>query len=266
MTNLILVDTSYTAYYRFNATLKWYKLKYPDEIHDKNYDWSTNAIFMNTLSKMFIESIYKLIGKKICNESKIIFCMDSPNVWRFKYYNNYKSDRVSLDDKFNYKPTFDSIFNIIIPDIIKKYKNISSIRINEMEADDIIAVITKNNPNVRILIISADNDFKQLGDDNITFYDYKKKIIKLTKEEAIKSLKNKIILGDKSDNIVSIFNSKKMTKKFRDELINDNDKLQSYINKNDEVLQQYKLNQMLIDFNFIPNDLQKKVLNAFNNI
>ena len=47
---LILVDTSYTSFYRFFATIRWYSFAYPEEFKEfkanAKYDWKTNKIFI----------------------------------------------------------------------------------------------------------------------------------------------------------------------------------------------------------------------------
>jgi hypothetical protein len=60
---LILIDTSYTSFYRFFATLRWMSLSDPDEYKkykdDKTYDWSQNTVFIDKYKKMYLESIIK---------------------------------------------------------------------------------------------------------------------------------------------------------------------------------------------------------------
>ena len=88
MENVILVDTSYTSFYRFFATLRWFsfsnKEEYKEHKGDPTYDWSQNEVFIEKYKKLYLESIIKLLGKKVYNNSKVIFCMDTPKeqVWR----------------------------------------------------------------------------------------------------------------------------------------------------------------------------------------
>jgi len=48
---LILIDTSYTSFYRFFATIRWFSFAFPEEFKelksDNKYDWSKNEIFIN---------------------------------------------------------------------------------------------------------------------------------------------------------------------------------------------------------------------------
>lgn len=273
---LILIDTSYTSFYRFFATLRWVSLSDPDEYKkykdDKTYDWSQNTVFIDKYKKMYLESIIKLIKKKSFNNSIIIFCMDSPRntLWRNDIISSYKSDRVDLSLKNDFKPTFQYTYDKIIPDIIKDHKNIYKLKVENTEADDIIACITMylkdNNPDQSIQIVSGDTDFLQLGRNNVKFINYKdKKAIELDEKEAIGKLYEKIILGDKSDNIPSIFptDKKELSNIRRKEILNDSKVLESYLISNPKIKKKYELNQSLIDFNYIPKKYYKNIIKDY---
>jgi len=269
--NLILVDTSYTIFYRIFATLKWYSFAFKEEYNNflKNdkYDWFTNKIFMDKYEKMFLESIIKCIKKKIFINSQIFFCIDSPKnkLWRTKLQNDYKSERLNLISKHHLELIFNYTFKNILPNLVQKYENIKMISINGIEADDIIACICiyHNKDNTIIYIISGDSDFLQLGRKNIYFVNYKtKKPITISKDDANNILNKKIILGDKSDNIPSIFPKHfKINKK---ELLESSEKLTEFLNNNPDIKIKYLHNSKMIDFNYIPkkyfNSIIKKYL------
>lgn len=278
MNNLILVDASYTSFYRFFATLRWFSLNQPDFFKEKKndikYDWSQNEIFIEKYEKMYLESIVKLVGKKEFNNSKVIFCLDSPknDLWRSKLLDTYKGDRADLSLKNNFKPTFKLTYDKFIPKLIEIYPGkIFSIRVDKMEADDIIAVICKHleKEKIKIVLVSGDQDFLQLGRENLHFIDYKKKtFLSLTKEEAKEKLKDKILNGDCSDNICSIFpkDKKILSLKDRKEIISDNTKLNKYLEEHPDIKKKYELNQKLIDFDFIPATLAKLALGKFKTL
>jgi 5'-3' exonuclease len=271
--HLILVDSSYTSFYRFFATLRWYSLTNPDDYKLNNnpeYNWLDNQIFIEKYEKMYLDSIIKLIGKKNYKNSEVIFCMDSPkeDLWRTELKPDYKGDRCDLTKKSNFKPTFEYTYNKIIPKLIKENQNMSSIRLDKLEADDIIAIICKEyeliNKNRIIYLISGDADFFQLGRKNLFFTNYKTKELKeLDKKEALHLLTSKIILGDKSDCIPSIF-TKKTALKLKKELIESDEKLIEYLNLNPESKKQYELNKKMIDFNNIPPKFYNKIIKYIN--
>ena len=269
MNTLILVDASYTSFYRFFATLRWFSMSQPDFYKEKKddvgYDWSENEIFIEKYEKMYLESIKKLIGNKEYKNSQIIFCLDSPKetIWRSKLTDNYKGNRFDMTLKNNFKPTFKITYEQIIPKLIKENENkIFSMRQDKLEADDIIAIICRKlqveKPELKIYIVSGDKDFLQLGRENLFFINYKtKKAITLSKDEAKEALKLKILNGDCSDNIEPIFPK---GKKNRKELIENNEKLLEYLEENPTIKKKYELNQKLINFDYIPKNLSDIII------
>lgn len=280
MENVILVDTSYTSFYRFFATLRWYsftdKEEYKKHKGDPTYDWSKNEIFIEKYKKLYLESIIKLLGKKVYKNSKVIFCMDTPKeqVWRTQIKDDYKGEREDLSKKNDFKPTFKLTYNELIPNLIKDNPDkIYSIRIPELEADDVIALtvkyIRKKKLDYTVYLISGDEDFKQLGYDNLFFINYKKKeLIKLTEEEAAKSLLNKIICGDTSDNIKCIFpkDRKVISNKQRKLVKESKDELEKFLKINKDAKDNFDMNKRMIDFNFIPKKYHSKVNKIVKNI
>ena len=197
--------------------------------------------------------------------------MDSPKeqLWRTEIYCDYKGDRADLSLKTNFKPTFNYTYEHIIPKIIEQNNNIYKLRIEKMEADDIIAVICMHLKNInisqQIYLISGDQDFLQLGRENITFINYKaKKFIILNEDEAREALRTKIISGDPSDCIPGIFVKDKKVKK--KEILESEEKLLEYLNSNPESKKQYEFNKKIIDFNNIPKIYFNKVTKLFDKL
>lgn len=275
MNTLILIDTSYTIFYRYFATIRWYSLAFKEEYdnikNNINYNWFDNKIFIEKYEKMFLEGILK--KKKIFSSSNsiLLFCLDSPKeyLWRNNLQCNYKANRIMKKcDENNIKLFFNYTYTIIIPNLIKKYKNINQILISNIEADDIIGIIClyikNNNLKYNIYLISSDKDFYQLGYSNLTFINYKsKKEIILSCEEAKYELNKKIIFGDKSDCIPSIM-KKRIKNKL--ELIENENKLNNYLENNPDSKKQYDVNKKMIDFNYIPNEFVIKVIDKFINL
>jgi len=273
MKNLILVDTSYTLFYRYFATLRWMSLAhsevYKENINNVEYNWLENEIFIDKYEKLYLPSIEKLLGKKIFKDSNIIFCMDTPKeqVWRTELKCDYKGDRFDMSKKTNFIPTFKYTYNKIIPDILKN-KNMFKIRINKLEADDVIATICKyfENNETNIYLISGDEDFLQLGRKNLYFINFKtKKSKELSIEEAKIALHKKILLGDKSDCIKSIF-PKKFPLKIKKSLVESIDTFNEFIKTNKEIETKFIENTKLINFNSIPLELRNLIINEFNNL
>lgn len=279
---IILVDTSYTSFYRFFATIRWYSFAQPEEFaklkSDISYDWKNNKTFIEKYEKMYLDSIIKLVKKKIFDNSNIIFCMDSPkeNLWRMDIQSDYKGDRIDLSLKHNFKPTFEYTYTEMIPKFIKTLKNIYSMRIEKMEGDDLIAIlanyIKEQDPNHPVYIVSGDEDFLQLGRPNVIFINYRaKKPFVLSEEQAALSLRNKFILGDTSDCIPSIFpkgplkaknkSGETITKK---DILESDEKLFEYLEMNPDAKKQYDINKKMVDFRNIPKMYINKVIKMFD--
>jgi 5'-3' exonuclease len=204
---------------------------------------------------------------KVFKDSILIFAIDTPQntIWRNNEICNYKGKRQDMTEKHNFKSVFKYTYNELIPKWINKNKNMFEIKIDEIEADDIIGLTTiyvkENFPNKNIYIVSGDEDFLQLGGVNVYFAQYKKKkTFQLTEEESYDALIKKIVNGDCSDNISSIFKGNII--KNKKELLTDINKLMTFLDNNNDIKNKFLLNQKIIDFNFIPI----KYKNKFNKI
>ena len=278
MKNIILVDTSYTNFHRFYATLRWYsfanKEEYKENIkNNKDYDFTKDKIFIEKYEKMYIESLKKLIGNKVFKNSIIIYCQDSPqkSLWRNELIKCYKGNREDHSKKINIIPVFKFTYKNIIPKLVKENKNIHTILVNRMEADDVIAVCSKyirrRYPNNTVYVVSGDKDFYQLGYKNLYFADYKKKEhLNLTRPQAKEELRQKIINGDCSDNIKPILQNVKLSKAEKNKILNDKKAMIKYLNENKRVRKKYILNRRLISFKYIPKNYQKSVLKIVKHI
>ena len=270
--NLILIDTSYTLFHRYFATLRWLSLAhndiYKEYINNVEYNWIENKIFSEKYEKLYIEGIIKLVGKKVYKNCNIIFCMDTPKeqVWRTELKCDYKGDRFDMSQKTNLLPTFRYTYNTIIPNLLKNNNNMFKMKLNKLEADDIIATICnylKKNPEQKIYLISGDEDFKQLGRPYLYFLNFKtKKPLELTIEDAKISLHKKILLGDKSDCIKSIFPPRFPTKT-KKLIVESIEEFNNFIKINKELLNRYNENVKLIDFNFIPKTYIDLIISEF---
>jgi 5'-3' exonuclease len=275
MSNLILIDTSYITFYRFFAILRWLRIsnleEYKNKIDNPQYNWFEDKLFLEKYEKLYYSSIVKIVGKKNMANAEVIFCMDSPKetVWRTELHCDYKSDRIDLSKKNDFKPIFKYTYQNIIPNLLSSNPNIKKIKIDNLEADDVIAIITKyyevNDPEKKIFLISGDSDFLQLGRENLFFINFKnKKYIQISKDEAKLSLHKKVILGDKSDCISTILPHKFSLSK-KKEILNSIEYFNEWIDEaeNDNIKQKYINNLKLIDFNYIPQNFQELIINTY---
>lgn len=249
--NYILIDGSYFIFYRFYALLAWWKLAKPDEIIENPID---NQEFVEKFKKTFISKINEIPKKLKLNNFKIIVALDCPRneIWRNYYYPNYKANRIYDDTAIA-----SDFFKIGI-DIFRNELQLPIIKEDKLEADDCIALFIKNKNNFHsINIIANDMDYLQLDNGtNINIINLKYKYLRESKIATGNSdcdLFCKIIVGDKSDNISGIF--KKCGLKTAIKYFENKELFNKQLDK-ENCHQQYRLNELIINFNFIPEELK----------
>lgn len=264
----LLFDVSYTIFYRFYATQRWYKFANRDEEFDKDYNWFNNIQFKIMFEKKYQEMFEDIVKKYInCENYKIILAIDCPRseIWRNAFYAEYKSTRDSSDSN-NIGNYFKLVYDNIIPPILKQY-NAEIMKYDNLEADDVIA-ITKNhirnkNSTVPITIISSDTDLIQLIDMDTSVVSLNNKLLnnKSCGDPKI-DLEIKVISGDVADNIPKCFN--RCGIKTATKLANDKNLLIDRFKKEQGSFDKYSLNKFLIDFNNIPEKFVIKIKKDLN--
>ena len=259
-TPIIFFDLSYVIFYRFFALCSWWKRAQETELDIENI--LENKIFMEKYHKLFIENIKKIKKKYKILNAITIFAKDCRryNIWRNEYYSDYKKSRDDKNSKFN-KGIFIYTYDKIFPELNELGINICN---NEhAEADDVIAVLknkirSKYNK-LSIYIITNDHDYLQLFDDYTYIYNLKGLNLRTKSRGNSKlDLEFKIFRGDNSDNITSV-----VTKKIRDDklmdLIYNKENFEEFFKNNNELLEIYKRNKLLIDFNKIPQNIRENI-------
>lgn len=223
----------------------------------------------NLLRHMVLNTIRALKSKFSPEYGEFIICCDDKKVWRkelFKYYKaNRKSDREKSE--INWSDVFTALNKIKAE--IKEFLPYRVIQVEGAEADDVIGTITIANGNmlntgIKILILSGDKDFGQLQIfGNVKQYDpVQKKDIKHA--DPVKFTRELILKGDVGDGIPNILSPDDcLVNKVRQKPVRL-DKFSHITNPRqelkDEQLRNWIRNEQLIDLNFIPEDIQKKVL------
>lgn len=270
MTNYhIFIDGSYFIFYRLFALINWWKLSHKDEPYTNLH---VNQEFVEKFKSIFIQKLREIPKKLKINQKvdKLFMYVgkDCPQetIWRHKYIKNYKSNRPDYEDADNKPGEFFKIVYHNNPENLfqKAIPNIKLLNLSHLEADDCIALYVREllstKPYDEAIIITSDKDYLQLAQQRLYIYDlrYNSLLDKMQFEEPKLELLYKIILGDKSDNIPSIF-PKCGTKKalyYCENFFEFEDKLK----ENNEYIERYKLNKILIDFNEIPNELQNEFI------
>lgn len=212
----------------------------------------------NLFKAAFLGSLKKSI--KQFKPNKIIFCQEGFHNWRRELFDDYKCSRAPGREA---SPVdFDAFFkmnNEFLDDLQHILQNTLFLRIDHLEADDLIALITKHKKEWNITVISTDKDFYQLHKfSNFRQWDpIKNKFIEVLDPHA--ALMTKIITGDKSDDIPQL--KKGIGPKTVAKILDEG--LEEWLSKND-LKEQFDKNRRLIDFEFIPTDLAKNAIVAID--
>jgi 5'-3' exonuclease len=248
----ILIDGSYYIFYRYFATYRWFTFQ------KKTFDINTiteNSEFISAFLKHVSSDFKKIIKKWKTSPENILLCMDCPRskIWRNDIYPVYKASRIQ---NINFNGNIFKIFNEYISTL-----NIEQIYFNRLEADDIIYLIQKKTKELfsnykidqKIIIITNDNDYLQLADENISIINMQMKDITARgTQNANTDLLVKALTGDKSDNIPKIASFITKDKALAIASMTTKERTEWLIEKN--ILQNFNLNMQLISFDNIPEE------------
>ena len=220
------------------------------------------------LRPMILNSIRNYQKKYAPEYGQIVLCTDAGNPWRREYYPQYKANRKKArdaDDK-----DWGTIFNTlqVIKDELRDNFPYRYMYVEKCEADDIIAVLVKH-AKEPVLIVSGDKDFQQLHayNDVRQWSPNLNKFIDWVDPQLF--LKEHILTGDKSDGIPNILSSDDcMVEGIRQTPLRKpiKDKyLRISIENDDKYYRNYLRNQTLIDFDFIPPNVEDSILSEFEN-
>jgi len=257
----IFVDGSYYNFYRYYALMQWWKNAYPEEPLEDPYQ---NEKFVEKFKKTHVEKLKEIPKKLKLNKNlniKPILIVGKDckreDIWRNKLFPNYKANRANgTEDGFMGGPFFKMAYE---EDLFKKGGAKAILKHPSLEADDCIAIsvkyLIKRYPECSIYIITSDRDYLQLNAHNVNLYNLTFKNIAENKSSTGNSqmdLEIKIIMGDTSDNIPSVF--PKCGPKTAQKCIDDPEFFKKKMDK-PEYYAQYELNKQLVNFDNIPEEL-----------
>jgi len=256
---IILIDQSYYIFNRYYATFSWYHRRTNVELNPETI--IDNDEFILAFFRHFENDMTKLEKKYKTTKANIIFCCDCcrTEIWRNDIYKDYKATRAK-------KQNFNSQIFILFKNYISNH-NYYSCEYDKLEGDDITYLIQRkikeefNNPS--IIIITNDNDYLQMYDNNTTIINMQLKDLSLRiKSNPFIELEYKIIYGDKSDNIPRIQTSLSKEKAFKLASMSDLDK-NKYLEEN-KLMDNYQLNKQLVDLRHIPENLINEFYSKYN--
>lgn len=271
-----------------------------------------SALVLNAFFTMM-----KYLGQKL-EPDHMVICSEGAHNWRKKLSAKYKLNRKEkMENRTMREITHDNMMLDVLNEFLEFMDlktNVSVLRCEEAEADDMIARFCFLHPNDKITICSVDNDFIQLVSKNVSLYNGSQKVL-ITNTGVLDIEKNKFrmcsvdakgkltikkdyvgieqplqddwieyalfckcIRGDSSDNIFPAYpkvranstNSKGVKKVGLNEAFEHrksqdfewiNFMNQTWKDENGNIRKvedEYKKNQILIDFNYIPIELKEK--------
>lgn len=203
---------------------------------------------------------------------EVVIACDSKNYWRRDIFPFYKANRAKEreQDKHNWKLIFKCL-DSVRADLIEFFPY-KVILIDNVEADDIIAVLAKKSKE-KVLIVSKDHDFNQLYKyPHVKQYNpLHKKILDIPNPDAI--LIEHIVRGDRKDGVPGILGDDDVFIKIgkRQGRLTAK-KMENYLSlgydgcENDYQRDNWKRNQRLIDFDFIPSEIEEQIIDKYNTV
>jgi hypothetical protein len=237
-----------------------------------------NLIRHVTLST--IKSYKKKYGKEY---GELVICCDGRKYWRKEFFEQYKGSRKKNRDAsdLDWKLIFDTLSEM--REDIAKHFPWRVIHVDRAEADDVIAVMSKwlqENQLVqeglveetqKVLILSSDKDFKQLQlyPTVKQWSPMQKKYITATKQEIRDFMIEHIVKGDTGDGVPNILSKDDVFMVGERQKPMSAKRLAEFIDKgfdackNDDERRNWHRNATLVDFQFIPEDVQKSIVDTY---
>ena len=232
---------------------------------------SKTAVDESLVRHMILNTIRTYVKKfKVEFGTDIVIACDNKKYWRRDVFPHYKAHRKKARDSSGHD--WNSIFECLnkIREELRGHSPYKVIEVDTAEADDIIAVLSmRHSATQKVMILSSDKDFAQLQKyPNVEQYSpILKKFIKEPLPSA--QLKQLVIRGDKSDGIPNILSKDDVfVEGVRQKPITEA-KIINWMNQrpeefcNDEMLRNYKRNEMLIDLTQIPETLKQSIIDTY---
>ena len=218
------------------------------------------------LRHMIINSLRNYQKRYAEEYGEMVLCTDAANPWRREFYPHYKANRKKArdNDDMDWTLIFDTLHKVKME--IKENFPYRYMYVENAEADDIIAVLCRTT-NEKVLIVSGDKDFQQLHKYNYVKQwspNLNKFVVQDRPEEF---LKEHTLRGDKSDGIPNILsNDNCMIEGIRQTPLRKpvfDAYMRMTIESDDKYYRNYLRNQTLIDFDFIPEDVESRILQEY---
>ena len=217
---------------------------------------------------MILNSIrmYRTMFKEEYGE--VVLTYDSRHYWRREIFPQYKQNRKKSRE--NDSKDWNKIFGLL-NDIKSEFKEILPYKYVEVygaEADDIIGTLCKEYQDQKTMIVSGDKDFIQLQKyKNVKQYSpILKKYVNGHNPDTY--IKTHILKGDSSDGVPNVLSPDHTFVEGLRQRPLSKKKIEAWIKSetgmSEEVKRNYQRNHKLINLDNTPEDLQKSILDTFN--
>ena len=248
-------------------------LSFKKELMSGDPKATTDLIRHATLAT--IKSYKKKYGK---DYGDIVVCCDGRNYWRRTYFEYYKASRKKHRDasELDWGMIFDTLSKI--REELIEFFPYKVMHLDTCEADDVIAVLTQMTQdfgfNENVMIVSSDKDFKQLHKfDNVKQYSpLLRKMITAKKSEIHENYITHVVKGDTGDGIPNILSKDNCFVVGDRQTPVSSKRLAEFMEKgidacrNDEEKRNWQRNQILVNFDHIPEDIKNLILNTYLSI
>ena len=199
---------------------------------------------------------------------EIVLAYDSRHYWRRDIFPQYKQNRKK--GRENDSKDWDSIFGLLNA-MKSEFKEILPYKFLEVygaEADDIIGTLCKEYQDQKTMIVSGDKDFIQLQKyKNVNQYSpILKKYVNGHNPDTY--IKTHILKGDSSDGVPNVLSPDHTFVEGLRQRPLSKKKIEAWIKSetgmSEEVKRNYQRNHKLINLDNTPEDLQKSILDTFN--
>ena len=224
------------------------------------------------LRHMILNSIRAYNVKFREEYGELVIACDDKRYWRRDIFPYYKANRKRDREKSEINWT--AVFEVLnkVRDELKEYFPYRVIQVPTAEADDVIGALCQEFGNTleKLLIVSADKDFKQLHTYlNVRQYDpIRKKLVQENNPERY--LREQIMKGDRGDGVPNflskddVFVANGRQKPLRQTNIDKWVVQEPETFCDMEMLRGWKRNQQLVDLNLIPDDIRAQVIHQYH--
>ena len=217
---------------------------------------------------MILNSIrmYRIMFKEEYGE--VILTYDSRHYWRRDIFPQYKQNRKK--GRENDTKDWDKIFGLLnaIKSEFREILPYKYVEVYGAEADDVIGTLCKEYQDQKVMIISGDKDFIQLQKyKNVKQYSpILKKYVNGHNPDTY--IKEHILKGDSSDGVPNVLSPDHTFVEGLRQRPLSKKKIEAWLNSetgmSEEVKRNYQRNHKLINLDNTPDDLQKSILDTFN--